>query len=94
MTPSTAVVQLPPSTQLGSDNPTGKAPTLMPSACRCCQFYKPQGRSGGYCQRLEVPVYSYWRSCPLALPPFAPSWERGREPMYQCQEQYEETTMS
>ncbi|WP_071592294.1 hypothetical protein [Pseudanabaena sp. PCC 6802] len=45
------------------------------SACRCCQFYKFQGRSDGYCHRLGVPVSSHWRTCPLALPPFAPSWE-------------------
>ncbi|HBB32182.1 MAG TPA: hypothetical protein DDZ80_17705 [Cyanobacteria bacterium UBA8803] len=48
---------------------------LLPSVCRCCQFYKFQGHSGGYCQQLGVPVRSAWRSCSLALPPFAPSWE-------------------
>jgi hypothetical protein len=27
---------------------------------------------------LGVPVRSHWRACPLALAPFAPSWELGK----------------
>jgi hypothetical protein len=50
-----------------------------PSVCRYCEFYQFQGRCGGYCHKLGVPVSSHWRSCPFALSPFAPSWEGGRE---------------
>jgi hypothetical protein len=41
------------------------------SACRHCQFYKPEGRRGGYCQQLSVPVQGQWQACSLSLPPFA-----------------------
>jgi len=44
-------------------------------ACRSCRFYTPEGRRGGNCQQLGVPVRSGWSACSLALPPFAPSWE-------------------
>lgn len=47
-----------------------------PSSCRLCQFYRSQGRNGGHCQKLGVSVSSHWASCSLALPPFAPSWEK------------------
>lgn len=45
------------------------------SVCRYCQSYTPEGRRGGHCQQLHVPVQSGWKACPLALAPFAPSWE-------------------
>ncbi|HIK30067.1 MAG TPA: hypothetical protein IGS17_01335 [Oscillatoriales cyanobacterium M59_W2019_021] len=45
------------------------------SACRSCRYYSHQGRRGGQCQRLGVPVESTWKACSLAFPPFAPSWE-------------------
>jgi hypothetical protein len=45
------------------------------STCRHCQFYQLEGRRGGYCQQLGVPVQSSWKSCSLAIPPFAPTWE-------------------
>lgn len=45
------------------------------SCCRNCQFYQLEGRRGGACQQLGVPVQGHWKSCPLAIPPFAPSWE-------------------
>lgn len=45
------------------------------SACRYCRHYNVQGRRGGMCQQLGVPVRGAWRACSLALPPFAPSWE-------------------
>jgi hypothetical protein len=41
------------------------------SACRHCQFYKPEGRRGGHCQQLDVPVQGQWQACSLSLPPFA-----------------------
>lgn len=43
--------------------------------CRHCRHYTPEGRRGGLCQQLNVPVQSHWQACTLALPPFAPSWE-------------------
>lgn len=45
------------------------------SACRHCQHYITEGRRGGQCQQLGTPVKGSWRACPLAIPPFAPSWE-------------------
>lgn len=45
------------------------------SSCRYCQFYKLEGRRGGQCQQLGVPVQGGWKACQLAIPPFAPSWE-------------------
>ena len=44
-------------------------------SCRYCRFFTPEGRRGGYCNQLGVPVQSKWKACMLALPPFAPSWE-------------------
>lgn len=52
-----------------------KTVNFLTSACRYCRFYKPEGRRGGLCQQLGVPVSGSWKSCSLALPPFAPSWE-------------------
>ncbi|MCC0176298.1 hypothetical protein I4641_04820 [Waterburya agarophytonicola K14] len=40
------------------------------SACRYCRFYKPEGRRGGSCQMLGVPVESSWKACTFASPPF------------------------
>ena len=40
------------------------------SACRYCRFYNPEGRRGGSCQMLGVPVQSNWKACSLASPPF------------------------
>lgn len=45
------------------------------SACRLCRHYRTEGRRGGMCQQLSVPVRASWKACSLALPPFAPSWE-------------------
>jgi len=54
-----------------------KVNTVMrPSCCRLCQYYRSEGRNGGHCQKLGVSVASHWASCSLALPPFAPSWEK------------------
>lgn len=41
------------------------------SACRHCLHYQVEGRRGGSCQQLGVPVQSQWRACPLATPFFA-----------------------
>ncbi len=40
------------------------------SACRYCRFYESQGRRGGSCQMLGVPVQSSWEACSLAASPF------------------------
>ncbi len=46
------------------------------SACRCCRYYQPEGRRGGMCQQLNVPVRGSWKACSLALSPFAPDWDK------------------
>ncbi len=43
------------------------------SSCRYCSFYRLEGRRGGSCQRLGVPVQGSWSVCPLAVSPFKPS---------------------
>ncbi len=45
------------------------------SVCRLCQNYTPEGHRGGHCQLLEVSVKGSWKSCQMAIPAFAPSWE-------------------
>lgn len=45
------------------------------SKCNFCGHYKMQRGSVGHCQLLNAPVRGGWKSCTLALPPFAPSWE-------------------
>ncbi|BAZ45935.1 hypothetical protein NIES4102_29630 [Chondrocystis sp. NIES-4102] len=40
------------------------------SACRYCRFYKPEGRRGGSCQQLGVPVQGSWKACAFACHPF------------------------
>jgi hypothetical protein len=56
------------------------------SACRLCRYYQPEGRRGGVCQQLGVPVRGSWSSCSLALPPFAPSWENIEDIWHQDQQ--------
>ncbi|HEY9637655.1 MAG TPA: hypothetical protein V6D14_29955 [Coleofasciculaceae cyanobacterium] len=46
------------------------------TACRLCRYYQPQGRRGGTCEQLGVPVQAGWKACSLALPPFTTSWEK------------------
>ena len=53
--------------QMSTDN-------FLTSACRYCRYYAPEGRRGGACQRLGVPVQANWKACALASPPFAPEW--------------------
>jgi hypothetical protein len=45
------------------------------SACRYCRYYRLEGRRGGECQQLGVPVRGNWKACSLASPLFGPSWE-------------------
>jgi hypothetical protein len=51
----------------------------LTSACRYCRFYRPEGFQGGTCQQLGAFVRSNWKSCQLALPAFASSWENAEE---------------
>ncbi|HEY9699909.1 MAG TPA: hypothetical protein V6D10_21810 [Trichocoleus sp.] len=48
----------------------GTLPKLV-SSCRHCQFYRVEGRRGGHCQQLSVPVQGQWQACSLAIPPFS-----------------------
>ncbi len=43
------------------------------SSCSRCRFYAPEGRRGGQCSQLGVPVESRWAPCSLAAPVFAPA---------------------
>jgi len=43
------------------------------SSCRHCSFYRLEGRRGGSCQKLGVPVQGSWSVCPLAMSPFEPN---------------------
>ncbi|MBD1910207.1 MULTISPECIES: hypothetical protein [unclassified Leptolyngbya] len=43
------------------------------SACRHCLYYQVEGRRGGNCHQLGVPVQAQWKACPLATPCFAES---------------------
>lgn len=47
----------------------------LTSCCRNCRYYEPEGRRGGACQQLNVPVQAAWKSCSLASPAFTPSWK-------------------
>ena len=40
------------------------------STCRYCRFYQLEGRRGGSCQMLNVPVQSSWKACAFAASPF------------------------
>ncbi|MEG4802864.1 hypothetical protein QUB63_12395 [Microcoleus sp. ARI1-B5] len=48
------------------------------SKCTFCGHYKQQRGSVGHCQLLNAPVRGGWKSCALAMPPFAPSWEHAQ----------------
>lgn len=45
------------------------------SACRHCQFYNPEGRRGGMCSQLGVPVKAEWKFCHLATLAFNTEWK-------------------
>ncbi|MGB5961464.1 MAG: hypothetical protein WBG73_12440 [Coleofasciculaceae cyanobacterium] len=61
------------------------------SACRYCRYYNVEGRRGGMCKQLGVPVRGGWRACSLALAPFAPSWENIDGLMHEQKRLLEET---
>ncbi|HEY9824625.1 MAG TPA: hypothetical protein V6D19_04195 [Stenomitos sp.] len=45
-------------------------------ACRLCQHFAPEGRRGGTCQALDVPVHGEWNACPLLKLQFSQCPER------------------
>jgi len=56
-----------------------KTTNHLPSVCRYCRHYSPQGRRGGICQKLSAPVRGDWQACCLANSPFLPTWETWEE---------------
>jgi hypothetical protein len=40
------------------------------SCCSRCSHYTPEGRRGGHCGQLGVPVKGKWKACSLAVPVF------------------------
>jgi len=44
-------------------------PVIPPPTCRFCSFYHSEGRRGGTCEKLNVPVRGFWRACSLAVAP-------------------------
>ena len=56
-----------------------KKANILTSACRYCRYYQPEGRRGGTCQQLGVPVRASWKACTLAMPPFTSTWENLEE---------------
>lgn len=48
---------------------------FLTSACRYCRHYQPEGRRGGFCQTLGVPVESGWKACTLSSPTFETTLE-------------------
>jgi hypothetical protein len=40
------------------------------SFCSHCRHYTPEGRRGGQCGLLNVPVKGRWQSCSMAMPVF------------------------
>ncbi|NEP50289.1 MAG: hypothetical protein F6K65_16315 [Moorea sp. SIO3C2] len=60
-----------------------KTLNLPISSCRFCQYYQSEGRRGGMCQQLGVPVRATWKACNFAMPTFSSSssssWEKLEE---------------
>ncbi|MCT0255111.1 MULTISPECIES: hypothetical protein [unclassified Synechocystis] len=52
-----------------------KTANFITSSCRYCRYYQAEGRRGGICNQLNVPVQGQWKACALAARPFAGSWE-------------------
>ncbi|MCG5061266.1 hypothetical protein VB834_07175 [Limnoraphis robusta Tam1] len=51
----------------------------LTSSCRCCQYYTPEGRRGGHCSQLHVPVKGGWKACHLAMLAFSSPWEEAQK---------------
>ncbi|ACB50532.1 hypothetical protein cce_1182 [Crocosphaera subtropica ATCC 51142] len=52
-----------------------KTSNFLTSSCRFCRYYQTEGRRGGMCQQLGVPVRAEWKACSLAAAPFTHTWE-------------------
>ena len=48
---------------------------FLTSSCRHCRYYQSEGRRGGTCRVLGVPVQAGWSSCSLSARPFNSVWE-------------------
>jgi hypothetical protein len=70
-----------------------KETNLSNSACRYCRSYEPEGRRGGYCQILGVPVQGNWKACVLASPPFKTTLKK-LEDIFQLETSVLETSLS
>ncbi len=46
---------------------------FVASCCSRCSHYTPEGRRGGHCDQLGVPVKGRWKACSLAVPVFLTS---------------------
>jgi hypothetical protein len=40
------------------------------SCCQRCRYYTLEGRRGGHCSQLNVPVQGSWQPCSLGAPVF------------------------
>jgi hypothetical protein len=58
-----------------------KTANFITSSCRYCRYYRTEGRRGGMCQQLSVPVQAHWKACVLAAHPFTSTWESLEELM-------------
>ena len=56
-----------------------EASHTLTSSCRCCQYYTPEGRRGGNCSQLQVPVKGNWKACQLGMTAFSMSWEEAQK---------------
>ncbi len=56
-----------------------KTANFLTSSCRHCRYYQSEGRRGGSCQQLGVPVESHWKACTLSVRSFDSTWEDVRE---------------
>lgn len=63
-----------------------KRPKILPSNCKNCRAYKPEGRRGGFCQLFQVPVQSQWKSCSCAILPFKFSGENKEPELHEIHE--------
>ena len=52
-----------------------KTANFLTSSCRYCRYYQSEGRRGGMCNQLSVPVQGEWKACALAARPFATAWD-------------------
>ncbi|NJL45183.1 MAG: hypothetical protein HC922_04340 [Leptolyngbyaceae cyanobacterium SM2_3_12] len=47
-----------------------KSMRCQTSCCSRCRHYTPEGRRGGHCSQLGVPVQGRWTACSLSAPVF------------------------